>query len=359
MLREQIYEHKKVRLWPTSLWARVIITFLLGLLFSVGIFYIVEQGSSKQLVKVLLDQRFPFDALILEGAPGYSQPARKHLDDVRLQGFSLGAFLLAGVNVSDARTFFLSYFTPPPQGPAWLSWAYHPNDPESEGPILEPLPQEQGVTIPRPDSEPPKMATKGILVGIYHTHTSENYSGDGGPDHINDGLGGVVKVGETLTKVLEKQGIGVVHSEKIHDYPDFMQAYSHSVLTAEKMLKDYPNLRILLDIHRDGLPPGVSKETVSVNGKDVAKVLIVIGKKNPHWLINEQMAKDLITMGNKKYPGLFVPQISYAADARYNQNLTDESLLVEFGSQLNTQDEANGAATAFGEILAAWIRTHQ
>ena len=105
----------------------------------------------------------------------------------------------------------------------------------------------------------PVPGAKGIIVGIYNTHNSECYSGDGGPDRRQGENGDVVTVGETLKKALEQNGIGAVHSLQIHDAVDFMKAYSYSVKTATQMTKDYPNMKILLDVHRDGFPPWGSK----------------------------------------------------------------------------------------------------
>ncbi|MHB1650997.1 MAG: stage II sporulation protein P [Desulfitobacteriaceae bacterium] len=352
-------------------WLRRLGLLLGSLVFLVAMIFSVQSGSSKQLIRLLAEQRFPFEALLLEGIPGYSQTERTRLDEVRQQGASLGMFLLTGVNVSDARTFFLSYFAPPPQGPAWWGWAYNPQDPEFEGPIAEQsagdtgrstgssgvdagtLPGSEGTQVP-----PNTVKVSGVLVGIYNTHNAESYTGNGGPERRPGENGDVVAVGETLKQALGKNGIGAVHSTVINDAVDFMKAYSHSAKVATKILQDFPTIRILLDIHRDGFPPGVSKETVNVKGKEVAKVLIVIGKKNPHWEKNEELAKELIQLGERKYPGLFVSKISYAEDARYNQHFSDGGLLLEFGSQLNTLAEANGSAEAVAEILADWLKIH-
>lgn len=359
MLQGLNHPKKRWRLWPAGFWAQIMLVVLFGLIFAMGLFYSIEKGSSRQLVTLLLKQSFPFDALILEGVPGYSQPERARLNEVRGQGLSLGMFLLTGVNIADARTFFLSYFSPPPQGPAWLGWAYHPNDPEYEG-KLEPIPEEMNGVDPDSAAPPsyPKDGKRRVLVGIYNTHNSESYAGNGGPERRQGENGDVVTVGETLKKALENNGIGTEHSLQIHDAADFMTSYSRSVKTAEKLLKDYPTIRILLDLHRDGLPPGVAKSTVTVKGKEVSRVLFVIGQKNPHWQKNEQLAKELIAIGEKKYPGLFVPTISYASDARYNQHLSDGALLMEFGSQLNTLTEAEGAAEAVADVLSEWLKVH-
>lgn len=361
MLREDFYQrqNKNFRLWSFKESFRGFLLGLVSVLIIMGLIYAVKSGSSRQLVGLLVQQSFPFESIIMEGIPGYSQPERSRLDLTRNQGAAVGMFLLTGVNVADPRTFFLSYYSPPSQGPVWLGWAYNPKDPEFEGPILEPIensvpkPAGNAAVTPPPT---PVAGAKEIQVGIYNTHNSECYAGDGGPERRQGENGDVVTVAETLKRDLVKNGIGAVHSLQIHDAVNFMKAYSSSVNTATQMLKDYPNMKIILDIHRDGFPPGVPKSTVTINGEKMSQVLVVIGKKNPHWQKNEALAKELMALGEKKYPGLFAANISYADDARYNQHLSDGGLLLEFGSQLNTLDEANGAAEAVAEILADYLK---
>jgi stage II sporulation protein P len=363
LLREDYYYHQKkiIRVRRLKDWARGFFIILVSCLVLLGFVYSIKTESSGQLVRFLTQQSFPFEAILMEGIPGYSQAERARLDQIRNQGAAVGMYLLTGVNVADPRTFFLSYFSPPPEGPVWLGWAYNPNDPEFEGPILEPIentpkPVETPSVIPPSGSDPNK---KEVLVGIYNTHNSECYAGDGGPERRQGENGDVVTVGETIRKSLEQDGIGAVHSLNIHDAVDFMKAYGESVKTAAQMIKDNPSIKLMIDVHRDGLPPGVSKSTVTVKGREVSRVLIVIGKKNPHWQINDALAKELISLGNKKYPGLFEESISYAADARYNQHLSDGGLLLEFGSQLNTLEEANGAAEAVAEILSGLLKAQR
>jgi len=357
LLQEDFYhrQRKRFRIWTFKEWMRGFILGIVSLLVILGLAYALRSGSSHQFVHFLTQQSFPFEAVLLEGVPGFSQPERARVDLARHQGVAVSMFLLTGVNISDPRTFFMSYFSHSSQGPVWLGWAYNPNDPEFEGPILEPINGQVPKNESPNSSAPAVPGAAEMVVGIYNTHNSESYSGNGGPDRVQGENGDIVTVGETLKKALEKNGIGAVHDSKIHDAVDFMKAYSESVKTATQMIKDYPSIKILLDIHRDGLPPGFSKSTVTVKGREASKIMVVIGKKNPHWQKNETLAKELMAIGEKKYPGLFVPNITYAANARYNQHLSDGGLLLEFGSQFNTLDESNGAAEALAEVLAEWL----
>lgn len=357
MLQEDFYfrrQKKRFRIWKVKEWARGFLLGLVSVLIILGLAYALRSGRSPQLIEFLTQQSFPFESVLMEGAPGFSQPERARLDLNRNQGAAVGMFLLTGVNIVDPRTFFLGYFSPPPQGPMWLGWAYNPNDPEFEGPILEQIEPE----VPPVNPPAPVPGAKGVIVGIYNTHSSENYEGDGGPQYRDGQNGDVVTVGETLKKALEQNGIGAAHSSQIHDAGHFRQAYAYSVKTATQMTKDYPNMKFLIDIHRDGFVTGVPKSTgtATVKGKTVGRVMVVIGKKNPHWEKNEAYAKEIIALGEKKYPGLFRQKIDYADDARYNQHLSDGAMLLEFGSQLNTLGECDASAEAVAEILADYLK---
>jgi stage II sporulation protein P len=192
-------------------------------------------------------------------------------------------------------------------------------------------------------------------VGVYHTHNAESYAGDGGEDRVAGGRNGeVVEVGELLVESLNQRGVQAIHSSEVND-TIYIESYDHSYQTAKKMLEENPTIRILLDVHRDGLPPQVGKSTEKVNHQETAKVMIVIGQKNPNWEKNNAIANEIIQIAEQKYPGLFFTKIRYASEARYNQHLTSGALLLEIGSQLNTKEEALAAAIPLAEVLKAYL----
>lgn len=330
-------------------WMRTAAVVLLLAIFIFFLFSNITGESSQQLIRLLAEKSFPFEMVLLEGAPGLSQPEREYIKEIRSKAAGLGMYLLTGVNISDARTYFLSFYAPPSEGLPWLGWAYHPNDPEMEGPILEPLEN------PFYNEPAPITSEHDVLVGVYHTHNAESYAGNGGKDRVAGGENGeVVKVGELVVEALNKKGIKAIHSTNINDRI-YVQSYDHSYQTAKKMLEDNPTIRILLDVHRDGIPPEVGKSTAKIGNKEVAKIMIVLGQKNPAWEKNNEIATNLITIGEKKYPGLFFTKIRYASQARYNQHLTNGALLLEIGSQLNTVEEAKAAVEPLAEVLKAYL----
>ena len=344
------YESK----WMQNKFVRVFGIILFLVIFLALLCYSFYNNSSGNLVRVLSQNSFPFEYVLLEGMPGYSQPERTTLVDTRGKVLNLGMYLFTGVNISDARTYFLSFYAPPKEGPAWLGWAYYPNDPEREGPILERVGEQSSPVEPTPVKE-----NDDVLVGIYHTHSGESYAGDGSDYHAPVGeKGDVVDYGSLLNDKLEKLGIKTVHSVEIND-KIYAESYNNSYYVAKKMLEDNPTMRVIMDIHRDGIPPNVGKSTVKIGEEEYSRILIIIGQKNPYWEKNLELAETIIKTGEEKYPGLFFPRVRYASDARYNQHLSSGALLLEIGSQLNTCEEAMNTVEPLAEILKECLENEQ
>ncbi|MGB9805009.1 stage II sporulation protein P, partial [Desulfofundulus sp.] len=186
------------------------------------------------------------------------------------------------------------------------------------------------------------------LVAIYHTHTGETYMLTDGVARLDGKEGGVVKVGEVISQELEsKYGIPTLHIRKVHDR-QYNLSYMESEKTVREVLREEPQLKVLLDIHRDAGKPRRDC-VVKVNGMEVAPILFVVGSDArapfPTWRQNYQFAKQLAAALDKKYPGLC--QGVRVKEGRYNQFLHPRALLVEIGSTNNTTGEAMAAARLF------------
>lgn len=331
-------------------WVRTAAVILFLAIFIFVMSLSIVNNSSHHLIKVLSERSFPFEIVLLEGAPGLSNPERAWIQDVRYNVAGLGMYLLTGVNISDARTYFLSYYAPPKQGLPWLGWAYYPDDPEMEGPILEMLDN------PFYTEPVPSTSKDDVLVGVYHTHNAESYAGDGVKEREVPGESGdVVNVGKALVDELNRLGIRAIHSDQINDAV-YTESYDNSFTVAQNMLEENPTIRILLDVHRDGLPPQVGKSVIRIGDKDMATILIVLGQNNPTWKKNDLVANSIIEVAEESYPGFFSNKIRYASKARYNQHLTNGAILLEVGSQLNTVEEAMNTVEPLAEVLKEYLK---
>lgn len=202
---------------------------------------------------------------------------------------------------------------------------------------------------------------------IYHTHTTESfepYSRDYYDKSFSckttDAKKNMIRVGNAICKELEKNGIKTVHSTTIHDYPDYNSAYDLSYNTVSKILKKYPSIKVVLDIHRDAIEKenGLRLSPITeVNGKRAAQLMIIScadypdgSMGMPDYLENLTFACSLQSQIESDYPGLDRPVLF---DYRnYNQSLSTGALLIEVGSHGNSLDEAVYTGKLLGKSLS-------
>lgn len=205
------------------------------------------------------------------------------------------------------------------------------------------------------------------LVLIYHTHATESFEPYDSEfyDSRNtwrsvDNNNNITLVGDKICEVLEENGINVIHDKTQHDYPSYNSSYNRSEDTVKKYLEKYPSIKIALDIHRDAIQRGdtLVKPITTVDGKKLAQVMIIAGCENqnnelPNWRENLKFAVKLQDKMSSEYENLARPiMFCYR---KYNQHLTNGSLLLEVGSHGNTLEEAVATGEYIGESLSQVI----
>ena len=206
---------------------------------------------------------------------------------------------------------------------------------------------------------------------IMHTHTTETFMDkdtDVYTENFNsrntDNSKNMVKIGETVAKKLNDAGIKTLHDKTQHDYPQYTGSYTRSAKTVSSYLKQYPSIKIVLDLHRDAISSGDSdkvKLATKINGKKAAQVMLVMGSQSgsvtnfPDWQENLKLALKLQQVLEVKYPTLARPLSLVSKN--YNQSLTKGSLLLEFGTDANSLDEAVYSAELVGEALVSLLNT--
>ena len=203
---------------------------------------------------------------------------------------------------------------------------------------------------------------------IYHTHSTEGYEmldlgwySDSYISRTKDKSRNMVRVGDALTKSLEEAGFKVIHDRNIYD-TTYTGAYGRSRVSVKKYLKKYPSIAITLDVHRDAIhyDGGVKcKPTATINGKKAAQVMIITGCEGgkvesfPSWKENLSFTLNLQNQVEKNYKGLMRPV--YFSHRKYNMDLTPCSILLEFGTDANTLEEAVYSAEMIGESLGEML----
>lgn len=193
----------------------------------------------------------------------------------------------------------------------------------------------------------------GKKVFIYCTHSAESYIPTSGKARLDGKRGLVNKVAQNLQKNISAQGLAAEFIDKIHDYPDYDQSYTNSRSTVKQLLQENDNVLALFDVHRDSLPGTTKAATITAAGRKSARILIIVGtderKPHPAWKKNLAFAQAIYEQGEKMYPGLIKGVTTKAGT--YNQEFHPHALLLEFGSDYNTLEEANYAAQLFSDVL--------
>ena len=209
---------------------------------------------------------------------------------------------------------------------------------------------------------------------IFHTHTTETYQildrdfyAVGHPTRSNDKGINMVRVGQETVKEIEKAGYRVIHDTQIHD-STYNSAYSHSRKAVEKYLKEYPSIKVVLDIHRDAIQRSDGtkiKPTATVEGKKAAQIMIISGCQEeggpvegfPEWKKNLVFAVELQKTLEELFEGITRPL--YFSPRKYNMDLTTCSLLVEVGSDANTLDEAVYTGRCLGKAVSKILEKYE
>ena len=204
----------------------------------------------------------------------------------------------------------------------------------------------------------------GPKVLIYHSHATEAYTMDGTDVYKESDRyrtlnteQNMVRIGEEMAAVFEAAGIGVIHDTTLYDYPNYNESYSRSYAGVSALLKQYPSVVLVLDVHRDALEAsdGTIYKVVAGSVDDCAQVMMVMGSdaggaSHPNWRVNLSLALSIQDALAQKWSTLVRPTV--LRTARFNQQLSTGSVLVEVGTHGNTLQEAITAARLYARTVA-------
>lgn len=201
---------------------------------------------------------------------------------------------------------------------------------------------------------------------IVHTHGTEAYTPTA--DALYEASGdyrtldenyNMISIGDEVARVLENNGIAVIHDRSCHDEPSYNGSYLSARKSIEAYLQAYPSIRLVLDIHRDAVTKENGQQlttSATVGGQASSQIMLVIGtdasgNHHPNWQQNLSLALKLTAQLERENPGITRP--IYLRSERFNMDLTPGSLLVEVGASGDTHNQAILAANALANAIAA------
>ncbi len=196
---------------------------------------------------------------------------------------------------------------------------------------------------------------------IYHSHSQETFADSREGEEADT----IVGVGDYLTHLLtETYGYQVVHIKEQFDMKsgelDRSAAYDYARDYLEPYLQEHPDIQVIIDLHRDGVPEDRHLIT-EINGKPTAQILFYNGlsytviKGSLDYLPNPYIQQNLAFSFQLEYQAAeYYPEFYrgiYLAGYRYNLHLRPRSILLEAGAQTNTVQEVKNAMEPFADIL--------
>ena len=204
---------------------------------------------------------------------------------------------------------------------------------------------------------------------IYHTHGSESYELlDRGyytnerSSISNNTQENVIRVGEEICKVLEKNGYKTIHDKTIYD-EEYGGAYDRSYENVKKILKENPSIQVVLDIHRGTIyqkDGSRIKPVTAIGDRKNAQIQIISGCEDgnvtdfPDWEKNFTFALNLQKKLVDSNPTIARPV--HLCSRKYNMDLMPCALQIEIGTDANTLLEAVCSAEIFAESLTALLK---
>ena len=203
--------------------------------------------------------------------------------------------------------------------------------------------------------------TESPQILIYHSHSQETFADSREGEEADT----IVGVGDYLTQLLtENYGYKVVHLKEQFDMAsgelDRSSAYDYARDYLEPYLQENPDIQVIIDLHRDGVPEDRHLVT-EINGKPTAQILFYNGlsytieKGSLDYLPNPYIQQNLAFSFQLEYQAAqYYPEFYrgiYLAGYRYNLHLRPRSILLEAGAQTNTIQEVKNAMEPFADIL--------
>ena len=171
----------------------------------------------------------------------------------------------------------------------------------------------------------------------------------------------IMGVGQHLADILEEEyGYQVLHHLGTYDKESRDSAYSRSLPEITQLLEEYPQIQVVIDLHRDA----VAEEThlvMDLDGRPTARFMFFNGISwtrrtgSISYLQNDNLSDNLAFSFQMKlkaeeyYPGL--TRKNYIHGYRYNMHLRPRTLLIELGAQNNTLEEAMNACDPIAHLL--------
>ena len=198
------------------------------------------------------------------------------------------------------------------------------------------------------------------LIYLYNSHQKEAYSKEYMEDY--NVIPDVFLASHIMQEKLNSKGIKtIVMEDDITAYLnnnnlDYSKSYQASRYYLKPAIDKYKSVKLFIDLHRDSTSKEVS--TVTIDNKDYAKVMFVIGKEYDTYESNLSIANNINDKIESKYPTLsrgVLEKEGYGVNGVYNQDLASNVILIELGGDKNNLEEVTNTIDILVDILKEYV----
>jgi len=202
------------------------------------------------------------------------------------------------------------------------------------------------------------------IVYIYTTHEGEKYT-----DKLLETYNIIptVKTAEYILKdYLEDLGIETyaenrsVSSILKENNWAYNKSYDASRILIEGIIKRYPSLKLIIDLHRDSSK--LDRTLLESNDKKYAKIMFVIGTENNNYKENYKLAESLNNFVESKVEGIsrgIITKGGPGVNGIYNQDLSSKIILMELGGQDNEIEDLNNTLEIVAKAILELVKENE
>src|SRR5690625_490848 len=201
------------------------------------------------------------------------------------------------------------------------------------------------------------------VVFLYNTHNRESFLPHlpdvTDPNSAHHRTVNITKVSERFAEALEAKGIGTSVDETDHMNVlnekgwGYEKSYDASRSTVSEAVSTNEKLDYIFDLHRDSLPR--KDTTIEIDGKDYAKILMVVGADYDRYEENLSVATEFHYLIEEKYPVLskgVIKKAGAGTNGVFNQDLLKNSMLLEVGGYENSLEEMYRSVDALAAVFS-------
>ena len=209
-------------------------------------------------------------------------------------------------------------------------------------------------------SDPNKVDIDRPIIYIYNSHQLENYNNNN--LSIYGITPNVLMASYLLKEKFNNLGLStIVEDTNITEFLDINNwDYSASYKASRIFMLDkkntYDSLKYFIDIHRDSV--GKELTTVSINNKNYARIMFVVGLEHKEYQKNLDLANNINELFNKYYPGIsrgVYKKEGPNVNGIYNQDISSNAMLIELGGVDNNIEEVMNTVNAISDVINRYV----